>query len=128
MRAGMTGILLDRKGTYAPGGGEQAPDFVIRSLLDLCNILDITPNYIFGDMYKGSNDIVDIFPGYFAGSNSYLPIVGGSILTHNHYQGGRHVFPMEIAELDNEFHFKGYSDVTAGIVKWPMSVCSQLTL
>ena len=39
MRAGMTGILLDRKGTYAPGGGEQAPDFVIRSLLDLCNIL-----------------------------------------------------------------------------------------
>lgn len=67
-------------------------------------------------------DIVDIFPGYFAGSNSDLPIVGGSILTHNHYQGGRHVFPMEIAELDNEFHFKGYSDVTAGIVKWPMSV------
>lgn len=67
-------------------------------------------------------DIVDIFPGYFAGSNSDLPIVGGSILTHNHYQGGRHVFPMEIAELDNEFQFKGYSDVTAGIVKWPMSV------
>lgn len=67
-------------------------------------------------------DIVDIFPGYFAGSNSDLPIVGGSILTHNHYQGGRHVFPMEIAELDNEFHLKGYSDVTAGIVKWPMSV------
>ncbi|SEI74324.1 UDP-glucose--hexose-1-phosphate uridylyltransferase [Streptococcus equinus] len=67
-------------------------------------------------------DIVDIFPGYFAGSNSDLPIVGGSILTHNHYQGGRHVFPMEIAEQDNEFHFKGYSDVTAGIVKWPMSV------
>lgn len=67
-------------------------------------------------------DIVDIFPGYFAGSNSDLPIVGGSILTHNHYQGGRYVFPMEIAELDNEFHFKGYSDVTAGIVKWPMSV------
>src|SRR5699024_1476381 len=70
-------------------------------------------------------DIVDIFPGYFAGSNSDLPIVGGSILTHNHYQGGRHVFPMEIAELDNEFHFKGYSDVTAGIVKWPMSVRSE---
>lgn len=67
-------------------------------------------------------DIVDIFPGYFAGSNADLPIVGGSILTHNHYQGGRHVFPMEIAELDNEFHFKGFLDVTAGIVKWPMSV------
>lgn len=72
--------------------------------------------------FKQLLDIVDIFPGYFAGSNADLPIVGGSILTHNHYQGGRHVFPMEIAELDNEFHFKGFSDVTAGIVKWPMSV------
>ena len=45
-------------------------------------------------------EIVDQFPGYFAGSNSDLPIVGGSILTHNHYQGGRHVFPMEKAGLD----------------------------
>lgn len=66
--------------------------------------------------------LVDTFPGYFAGSNSDLPIVGGSILTHNHYQGGRHTFPMEIAELDSQFTFAGYEDITAGIVKWPMSV------
>ncbi|MGT2757684.1 UDP-glucose--hexose-1-phosphate uridylyltransferase [Streptococcus ovuberis] len=67
-------------------------------------------------------DIVDIFPGYFVGSNADLPIVGGSILTHNHYQGGRHTFPMEMAELDSKFTFVGYEGVTAGIVKWPMSV------
>lgn len=67
-------------------------------------------------------DLVDTFPGYFAGSNADLPIVGGSILTHNHYQGGRHTFPMEMAELDSQFTFAGYEDITAGIVKWPMSV------
>ncbi|EHI74682.1 galactose-1-phosphate uridylyltransferase [Streptococcus criceti] len=67
-------------------------------------------------------EIVDKFPGYFAGSNSDLPIVGGSILTHNHYQGGRHVFPMEKAELDYTFYFKDFPDIKAGIVKWPMSV------
>ncbi|MFA9414218.1 MULTISPECIES: UDP-glucose--hexose-1-phosphate uridylyltransferase [unclassified Streptococcus] len=67
-------------------------------------------------------ELVEIFPGYFAGSNADLPIVGGSILTHNHYQGGRHTFPMEMAELDHQFAFSGYEDITAGIVKWPMSV------
>ncbi len=67
-------------------------------------------------------DIVDIFPGYFAGSNSDLPIVGGSILTHNHYQGGCHTFPMEMAELTERFTFKGFETVAAGIVNWPMSV------
>lgn len=67
-------------------------------------------------------DIVDIFPSYFAGSNADLPIVGGSILTHNHYQGGRYTFPMEVANLDSQFAFAGYEDVSAGIVKWPMSV------
>lgn len=67
-------------------------------------------------------EIVDIFPGYFAGSNADLPIVGGSILTHNHYQGGRHTFPMEIADVESQFTFSGYSDISAGIVKWPMSV------
>ncbi len=80
------------------------------------------PMVISQDTFRQLLDIVDIFPGYFAGSNSDLPIVGGSILTHNHYQGGRQIFPMEIAELDREFHFKGFPDVTAGIVKWPMSV------
>lgn len=89
-----------------------------------CIILNTehVPMVISKDTFAQLLDIVDIFPGYFAGSNSDLPIVGGSILTHNHYQGGRHIFPMEIAELDSEFHFKGFSDVTAGIVNWPMSV------
>ncbi|MFC3927540.1 UDP-glucose--hexose-1-phosphate uridylyltransferase [Streptococcus caprae] len=67
-------------------------------------------------------DLVDLFPGYFAGSNADLPIVGGSILTHNHYQGGRQVFPMEIAELTEEFRFVGFEEIAAGIVNWPMSV------
>ena len=66
--------------------------------------------------------IVEAFPGYFAGSNADLPIVGGSILTHEHYQGGRHTFPMEVAGIKEKVSFDGYSDVEAGIVNWPMSV------
>ena len=66
--------------------------------------------------------IVEQFPGYFAGSNADLPIVGGSILTHDHYQGGRHVFPMEVAPLQKSFAFEGFESVKAGIVQWPMSV------
>ncbi|MGT2833043.1 UDP-glucose--hexose-1-phosphate uridylyltransferase [Streptococcus halotolerans] len=67
-------------------------------------------------------DIVDWLPGYFVGSNADLPIVGGSILTHNHYQAGRHVFPMEVAEIIESFTFEGFERVEAGIVNWPMSV------
>lgn len=67
-------------------------------------------------------DIVTIFPGYFAGSNADLPIVGGSILTHNHYQTGRHDFPMAKAPFESQFTFEGYPNIQAGIVKWPMSV------
>ncbi|MGS4810500.1 UDP-glucose--hexose-1-phosphate uridylyltransferase [Streptococcus sp. Z554] len=66
--------------------------------------------------------IVEQFPGYFAGSNADLPIVGGSILTHDHYQGGRHVFPMEVAPLQKSFTFEGFETIKAGIVQWPMSV------
>ena len=66
--------------------------------------------------------IVEQFPGYFAGSNADLPIVGGSILTHDHYQGGRHVFPMEVPPLQKSFTFEGFESVKAGIVQWPMSV------
>ena len=66
--------------------------------------------------------IVEQFPGYFAGSNADLPIVGGSILTHDHYQGGRHVFPMEVAPIQKNFIFEGFEAVKAGIVQWPMSV------
>ena len=66
--------------------------------------------------------IVEQFPGYFVGSNADLPIVGGSILTHDHYQGGRHVFPMEVAPIQKNFTFEGFETVKAGIVQWPMSV------
>ncbi len=62
------------------------------------------------------------FPHYFIGSNADLPIVGGSILSHDHMQGGRYVFPMELAEEKKKISFEGYSDIEASIVKWPMSV------
>lgn len=67
-------------------------------------------------------DFIKIFPHYFIGSNADLPIVGGSILSHDHFQGGNYKFAMEIAEVEKEFTIKGYEDVSAGIVKWPMSV------
>ena len=66
--------------------------------------------------------IVETFPGYFAGSNADLPIVGGSILTHDHYQGGRHTFPMELAPVGESFTIEGFEAVSVGIVNWPMSV------
>lgn len=67
-------------------------------------------------------DLLDLLPGYFVGSNSDLPISGGSILTHNHYQGGRHSFAMEKAPIEGQLVFDGFESVSAGIVKWPMSV------
>ncbi|HFI0235562.1 TPA: UDP-glucose--hexose-1-phosphate uridylyltransferase [Streptococcus suis] len=67
-------------------------------------------------------DLLDLLPGYFVGSNSDLPISGGSILTHNHYQGGRHSFAMEKAPIERQLVFEGFESVEAGIVKWPMSV------
>ncbi|HEM3717598.1 TPA: UDP-glucose--hexose-1-phosphate uridylyltransferase [Streptococcus suis] len=67
-------------------------------------------------------DLLDLLPGYFVGSNSDLPISGGSILTHNHYQGGRHSFAMEKAPIERLLIFEGFESVSAGIVKWPMSV------
>ncbi|NQN53300.1 UDP-glucose--hexose-1-phosphate uridylyltransferase [Streptococcus suis] len=67
-------------------------------------------------------DLLDLLPGYFVGSNSDLPISGGSILTHNHYQGGRHSFAMEKAPIEHKLVFEGFESVSAGIVKWPMSV------
>lgn len=65
---------------------------------------------------------VDRFPHYFLGSNADLEIVGGSILTHDHYQGGNHIFPMEKANIEREIIFKGYEDLECGIVKWLNSV------
>lgn len=67
-------------------------------------------------------DIVDLLPHYFVGSNADLPIVGGSILSHEHFQGGRYTFAMEKAEVERTFEFADYPNVSAGIVKWPMSV------
>lgn len=62
------------------------------------------------------------FPHYFIGSNADLPIVGGSILSHDHMQGGRYVFPMELAGEKKKISFRGFEDIQASIVKWPMSV------
>ena len=67
-------------------------------------------------------DFVRQFPHYFVGSNADLPIVGGSILAHDHFQGGRYTFAMEKAPVETPFTFPGFEDVEAGIVKWPMSV------
>ena len=67
-------------------------------------------------------DFVTQFPHYFVGSNADLPIVGGSILSHDHFQGGHYEFAMAKAPVEKEISFLGYEDVKAGIVKWPMSV------
>ena len=67
-------------------------------------------------------DFVKLFPHYFLGSNADLPIVGGSILSHDHFQGGHYTFAMAKAPIEKELQFEGFSDVKAGIVKWPMSV------
>ena len=67
-------------------------------------------------------DFVTQFPHYFVGSNADLPIVGGSILSHDHFQGGHYTFAMAKAPIEKEISFKGFEDVKAGIVKWPMSV------
>ncbi len=67
-------------------------------------------------------DFVRQFPHYFVGSNADLPIVGGSILSHDHFQGGRYDFAMAKAPIETPVSFAGFKDVEAGIVKWPMSV------
>ena len=67
-------------------------------------------------------DFVKQFPHYFVGSNADLPIVGGSILSHDHFQGGRYTFAMERAPVERAVSFPGFGDVKAGIVRWPMSV------
>ena len=67
-------------------------------------------------------DFVKLFPHYFLGSNADLPIVGGSILSHDHFQGGNYTFAMAKAPVISTFEVKGFEDVKAGIVKWPLSV------
>ena len=72
--------------------------------------------------FKKLLDFVKLFPHYFVGSNADLPIVGGSILSHDHFQGGNYTFAMAKAPIEHSISFEGYSDVEAGILKWPMSV------
>lgn len=72
--------------------------------------------------FKKLFDFVKLFPHYFVGSNADLPIVGGSILSHEHFQGGNYEFAMAKAPVEKSFTFKGYEDLQVGIVKWPMSV------
>ena len=81
-----------------------------------------SPMSINPDTFRKLLSFVEKFPHYFVGSNADLPIVGGSILTHDHFQGGGYTFAMAKAPVETEFVFDGFDDIKAGIVKWPMSV------
>lgn len=80
------------------------------------------PMKISKETFKRLLKITEVLPHYFVGSNADLPIVGGSILSHDHYQGGKHTFPMAVAEMETRFQLKEFPNITAGTVKWPMSV------
>lgn len=80
-----------------------------------------TPMKIDKSAFSKLLEFVTLFPHYFVGSNADLPIVGGSILSHEHFQGGRYEFAMERAPLEKEISFEGFEDIKAGIVRWPMS-------
>ena len=81
-----------------------------------------TPMKIEEATFRKLFDFVKLFPHYFLGSNADLPIVGGSILTHDHFQGGNYEFAMAKAPIEETFVIKGYEDVEVGIVNWPLSV------
>ena len=81
-----------------------------------------TPMKIDKSAFRKLLSFVEAFPHYFVGSNADLPIVGGSILSHEHFQGGHYTFAMETAPIEKEVSFAGFEDIRAGIVKWPMSV------
>ena len=81
-----------------------------------------TPMKIERETFVKLFDFVKMFPHYFLGSNADLPIVGGSILSHDHFQGGHYTFAMAKAPMEETFAIKGFEDVEAGIVKWPLSV------
>ena len=81
-----------------------------------------TPMVIDGKAFKKLFDFVKLFPHYFIGSNADLPIVGGSNLSHEHFQGGNYEFAMAKSPVEKEFSSAQYPDVKIGIVKWPMSV------
>ena len=81
-----------------------------------------TPMKIDRACFRKLLDFIGQFSHYFVGSNADLPIVGGSILAHDHFQGGRYEFAMAKAPVETELHFTGFDDIRAGIVRWPMSV------
>ena len=81
-----------------------------------------TPMVIDRSAFAKLLEFVEQFPHYFLGSNADLPIVGGSILSHEHFQGGRYEFAMAKAPMERRLSFPDFPQVTAGIVKWPMSV------
>lgn len=81
-----------------------------------------TPMKIDRSCFRKMLDFIGQFPHYFVGSNADLPIVGGSILAHDHFQGGRYTFAMAKAPVDVPIFFAGFPEIQAGIVKWPMSV------
>lgn len=83
---------------------------------------DHVPMKLTRDTFKRLFDFTTLFPHYFIGSNADLPIVGGSILTHDHFQGGRHTFPLEKAPVEAAFRHPKFEGVTASMVKWPMTV------
>ncbi|MBF0578858.1 UDP-glucose--hexose-1-phosphate uridylyltransferase [Erysipelotrichaceae bacterium RD49] len=81
-----------------------------------------TPMAINHETFVKLFDFVELFPHYFLGSNADLPIVGGSILSHDHFQGGNHDFPMAKAQIEEDIVIPGFEDLKSGIVNWPMSV------
>ena len=83
-----------------------------------------TPMKIDRSAFRKLLDFVMQYPHYFVGSNADLPIVGGSILSHDHFQGGRYTFAMERAPVEREVRFPGFEDVSAGIVHWPCPSCA----
>ena len=79
------------------------------------------PMVIDRNTFENIFDFITEFPHYFVGSNADLPIVGGSILSHDHYQGGHYTMPMALSDIEKSYTFAGFEEVEAGRVKWPMS-------
>lgn len=102
--------------------GMQYSPYVYYNEHCICFNFKHTPMKIDRAAFRKLLDFVTLFPHYFLGSNADLPIVGGSILSHDHFQGGRYEFAMAKAPIEKSVSFDGFEDVKAGIVKWPMFV------
>lgn len=102
--------------------GMQYSPYVYYNEHCICFNFKHTPMKIERATFRKLLDFVKLFPHYFLGSNADLPIVGGSILSHDHFQGGRYEFAMAKAQAEKQISFTGFDDIKACIVKWPMSV------